>query len=82
MDFCRSAAEQCNFGVQPRSLCPEVHKDGSTKEVVSSFLTVQIFCVGMKSLLSIEDSCSNADFLSSYAFEVWGANFHFLFCCS
>lgn len=53
MDFCHSAAEQCKFGVQPRSLCPEVPEDGSTKEVVSGFLTVQISCVlGMKSLLS------------------------------
>lgn len=53
MDFCHSAAEQRNVGVQPGSLYPDVHEDGSTKEVVSSFLAVQISCVlGMKSLLS------------------------------
>lgn len=83
MDFCHSAAEQYNIGVQPRSLCPEVHEDGSTEEAVISFLTVQISCVlEMKSLLSTQDSCSDAEFFSPYAFEVWGANFHFFFCCN
>jgi len=54
MDFCHSRAEQCSVGVHPVHLCPEVHEDGSTEGVTSSFLPVQICCMlGVKSIPSM-----------------------------